>query len=905
MDIREQTAEKGKWMPEPVSIQVGGNIDGNIVVGDHNFVVNTNHGTIVYQQSAPQVRARTFVSQPPRAPRGFVNRTAELARLEKSIAANEVILLHGPDGMGKSAILKQAANLAAARAMPGGVILLESVDVDGQALGPNDIVQRLFDALFESNPPLKVDVVSARTHLSNTRPLVLMDDLALAPALRNTLPDLFPQGAILLSADTPGGADFERLAIGPLPRSEALALLATRAELTLNDANRAALDKLCTLLGDVSLALVVTGNVLRETHTSPDAAVQAIEALPTPEREPALSALSRAFGLAFTRLSPREQQVLSAAALTPGISMTPEWLSAALGNIPVDEFIERLKALGLLFTNSPRLRLPPGFLAPAQRAATLEKETMMTRLVIFLTEPLRETPNNWAYIQDELGNFLGALNWAAQRGRLNDVITLTRALDPYLTLHGLWDVWGAALGYVLEAARQGGQRAVEAWALHQSGTRAIGMGERKQALDLLRAALEIRRGLGDNVGAAYTQHNIDILIVPPPPPGKPNPPQNNSGPNWPLLIGGTGLVGLIIFAGLIVLGWRLLQPPVTTPDVPPPPTATEIFPITETPNVAIQPTETETPLPANIPTTTDEPTATSTATPLGGGAGELVYQQGNDNPYLLARISSAGESLVPLLNNSYAPAWSPDGQRVAFSADESEIITIAYHPQPAPTYRQIYVLDVATGALQQITKNFGDKSNPDWSPNGQQIVFTTRDVNFNGDLFIVDAGGGEPFALTSTSEIDEDYPAWSPDGSQILYQANEFSYRHLFLLNADGSSNGDGEELPSPDELVRRNMIEPSWSPDGKRVTFAASMDGGETYDIYVMNRDGFKLQRITDERFSGSDERSPVWSPDGVWIAFTSSLNFPRQLFIIRNNGSKLSPLTTDLAAWEPDWRP
>jgi hypothetical protein len=458
---------------------------------------------------------------------------------------------------------------------------------------------------------------------------------------------------------------------------------------------------------------------------------------------------------------------------------------------------------------------------------------------------------------------------------------------------------------VLDAARQGGQRAVEAWALHQSGTRAIGMGERKQALDLLRAALEIRRSLGDNVGAAYTQHNIDLLIVPPPPPDKPKPPQNNSGPNWPLLIGGTALVGLMIFAGLIVLGWRLLQPPVNTPDVPPPPTATEILPITETPNIEIPPTETETPLPADIPTATDEPTATATPTPLGGGAGELVYQQGNDNPYSLARISSTGESLVPLLNNAYAPAWSPDGQRVAFAANESEIIMIAYRPQPAPTYRQIYVLDVANGALQQITKNFGDKSNPDWSPNGQQIVFTTRDVNFNGDLFVVDAGGGEPFALTSTSEIDEDYPAWSPDGSQILYQANEFSYRHLFLLNADGSSNGDGEELPSPDELVRRNMIEPSWSPDGKRVTFAASMDGGETYDIYVMNRDGFKLQRITDDTFNSSDERTPVWSPDGVWIAFTSSLNFPRQLFIVRNNGSKLSPLTTDFAAWEPDWRP
>lgn len=894
-------------MPEPVSIQIGGNVDGNIVVGDHNFTVHTNHGTIIYQESAPQVRSRSFVPQPPRAPRGFINRSAELSKLESWIATNEPVLLHGPDGIGKSALLRQAANLAAAKAMPGGVVLLESVDVAGQAFGPDDVIQRLFDALFESNPPLKVDAVSARTYLSNTHPLVVMDEVALSPALQKALPDLFPSGAILFSADAPGGSDFQRLAVGPLPRSEALALLATRAELTLNEANRSALGQICEVLGDVSLALVVTGNILRETPTSPEAALMALRAVAAPERDPAQSALTRAFGFAFSLLKPEEQQVLSAAALTPSVSMTPEWLSAALGNVAVDEFIERLKALGLLFANSPRLRLPPGFAAPAQRAAVLEKETLMTRLVEFLTAPLRENPQNLELVEAELGNLLGALNWAAQNGRTSDIIALGRALDPYLTLRGLWDAWGVSINYVLDAARQTGQRAVEGWALHQLGTRAVGVGTRKQALDLLNAALEIRRSLGDTVGAAYTQHNINLLIVPPPPADKPKPPQNNSGPNWPLLIGGAGLIGLVLLAGLIVFGWRLLQPPITTPDVPPPPTATEILPPTDESTLEIPPTEQETPLPEDTPEATDEPIATSTPTPLGGGAGELAVQAGNDNPYLIMPIRSDGFFLSPLLRDAYQPAWSPDGQRLAFVADEATFVyPVAYRRQPAPTYRQVYVFDTATGNVQQVTKNFGDKFSPDWSPDGLQIVFSARDVNLNGDLYVIDANGGEPFALTDTSEIDEDQPAWSPDGTQILYQANEFSYRHLFLLNADGSSNGDGEELPYPEELTRRNMIEPSWSPNGNRVAFAASMDGGETYDIYVMNRDGFKLQRLTDDIFSSSDERTPVWSPDGVWIAFTSNLNGTRQLFIIRNNGSKLqNPLTENVAVWEPDWRP
>jgi hypothetical protein len=64
------------------SITVAGNVEGSIVVGDNNFVVNTNHGTIVYQQAAPRVQLREAMPQPPRKPRTFIGRTSELAQLE-------------------------------------------------------------------------------------------------------------------------------------------------------------------------------------------------------------------------------------------------------------------------------------------------------------------------------------------------------------------------------------------------------------------------------------------------------------------------------------------------------------------------------------------------------------------------------------------------------------------------------------------------------------------------------------------------------------------------------------------------------------------------------------------------------------------------------------------------------
>ncbi len=487
------------------SIQISGNVAGSVVVGDNNFVVNTNHGTIVYQQAAPQVQKRALVPAPPRAPRGFVNRSAELARLENWISAREIVLLHAPDGLGKTALLKQAANSAAARALPDGVILLESVDASGQALGPEDVIQRLFDALFESNPPLKVNATSARTYLSNTRPLVLFDEVPLTPALQNALPDLLPQGALILAADLPTGGDFERLAIKPLPRAEALSLLSDKAAVTVNDAIRPTLDALCALLDDAPLALTIAGNVVRETTDSPDAALSFLQSTPDSSPDRLRCALDRAFAYAFSRLSVDEQKVLSAAALTPSISNSPDWLSYALGGVPVAAALERLQALGLLFANSPRLRLPPGFRAPARREAEkrLEEKSLLTRLAQYLLANQSQP----GFIAAELGNFAGAL--AASSGQT--ALSLARAIDPYLTLNGLWDLWGRALDSALEAARALGDRSAEAWSLHQMGTRLLGLGDKARASLLLRQAIQVREAIGDAAGAAYSRHNLNRL----------------------------------------------------------------------------------------------------------------------------------------------------------------------------------------------------------------------------------------------------------------------------------------------------------------------------------------------------------------------------------------------------------
>src|SRR3990172_5724350 len=260
-------------------VAVAGNVAGSIVIGDNNFVVNTNYGTIVYKQAAHPVRPRDAIPQPPRAPRRFVGRKNELAQLSRMIAASEAVMLFGPDGAGKTTLLKQVAAGDAARAMPNGVVMIEGIDERGEALGIEDVIQRLFDALFESSPPLKVNATTARTYLSNTRPLVILDGLNIPSTSLSQLPDLIPQGALLVAATrSPSGDVLQSMKVGPLSRDESIQLLSARASMALDDTTRPMLEAMCALLADVPLAIVTAAAAIRENNLPLDRACDRLAA---------------------------------------------------------------------------------------------------------------------------------------------------------------------------------------------------------------------------------------------------------------------------------------------------------------------------------------------------------------------------------------------------------------------------------------------------------------------------------------------------------------------------------------------------------------------------------------------------------------------------------------------------
>jgi TolB protein len=138
-------------------------------------------------------------------------------------------------------------------------------------------------------------------------------------------------------------------------------------------------------------------------------------------------------------------------------------------------------------------------------------------------------------------------------------------------------------------------------------------------------------------------------------------------------------------------------------------------------------------------------------------------------------------------------------------------------------------------------------------------------------------------------------PRWSPEGDSILY----VSYARRGVLPVLALATGG----PNPRALFESEaMVFPGcWSPDGSKIAFSSSKDGNP--EIYVMDRDGARFERLTDH--PGIDV-SPTWSPTGREIAFTSDRSGSPQVYIMDADGLNLTRISLRGSYnAEPAWSP
>ncbi len=266
------------------------------------------------------------------------------------------------------------------------------------------------------------------------------------------------------------------------------------------------------------------------------------------------------------------------------------------------------------------------------------------------------------------------------------------------------------------------------------------------------------------------------------------------------------------------------------------------------------------------------------------------------------------ERTVPLLSiaNTFSPAFSPDGNRVAF-----------YRAHSAEASAGIYVSAVGSDQLLQLTSN-DDDCCPVWSPDARWIAFT-REHNHDYSIYLVPSdGGGEEkrkteqaslsgpsafkvaYSLTSERKLDTAgvMPRrgdidWSPDGKLIAFSGPD----GLYLATLDNPNARRLSETPPLAEDWG-----PAFSPDGTKVVFVRQHQNSLNNEILSVSVSGGEWSHVFSE--PGQISSRPQWAPDARSIIFSSNRRGHPAIFRVNLDSTPDSAFQmkeTGTPSWDP----
>lgn len=213
-------------------------------------------------------------------------------------------------------------------------------------------------------------------------------------------------------------------------------------------------------------------------------------------------------------------------------------------------------------------------------------------------------------------------------------------------------------------------------------------------------------------------------------------------------------------------------------------------------------------------------------------------REGRSDLWVMDRDGSHLINLTQDEARDHCPAWSPDGQWIAFGSLRDSL------------YWELYLIRADGSDVQRLTW-WEDASDlwPSWSPDGTRLAFASkRDGNW--EIYVVNFDGSGLVRLTD-HPADDTNPAWSPDGSRIAFESTRAGYAELYVMPVLGGEAVNLSNAPFSSEHG------PTWSPDGGRIAFYSDRDGD--WDIYVMAADGSDVVKLTGDL---SDDQVPAWRP-------------------------------------------
>jgi len=233
-----------------------------------------------------------------------------------------------------------------------------------------------------------------------------------------------------------------------------------------------------------------------------------------------------------------------------------------------------------------------------------------------------------------------------------------------------------------------------------------------------------------------------------------------------------------------------------------------------------------------------------------------------------------GDGAVPRLMKSISRTGEYEGAIKKILGVSLEDLSKEWHESMKETYSPLVemtqVSDQSGRVLIQGTKEIRLNVSPALSPDGKQIVFLSSRDLFSIDMYLADAETGKIKRKLIKTAVDPHFESlqfikssgcWDAEGNRFIFSAISKGRPVLTLIDVKKGKTIKEEVFPELGEILN-----PTWSPDGRFVAFSA-LAGGLT-DIFVYDLEAGTLKKLTDDPYA---DLYPAWSPDGRAIAFVT----------------------------------
>jgi TolB protein len=247
----------------------------------------------------------------------------------------------------------------------------------------------------------------------------------------------------------------------------------------------------------------------------------------------------------------------------------------------------------------------------------------------------------------------------------------------------------------------------------------------------------------------------------------------------------------------------------------------------------------------------------------------IVADSDGENPRIAAQSSE------PIMS----PAWSPDGQSLAYVSFENRVASI---------YTQL----LRSGERVRVSARAGINGAPAWSPDGRRLALTLSRKDGNLDVYVLGLNDQVLTRLTDDNAIDTE-PAWSADGKSLYFTSDRSGAPQIYRVAANSG------ERPTRVTFEGTYNARPRVSPDGNTLAMV-TLDSG-SYRIAVQDLRNGGSRILTQGRL----DESPSFAPNGAELIYATQDRGRGVLATVSVDGNVQQRLASESDIREPVWAP